>query len=197
MVKSNVSVWAQPAVIIHLYTKLLFRVFCGNHRLFRISGDWSEIVDTRDLEEKSKEPNCNPHSIVKAFHYACLKECLNIQITPDVHNKFILPLNRAKLAVSRLCLNLNMENCQNVYKVVGKLHLFTDIEDYFSVRTNKLTTKELLSKWNVERLPAFNDFKHMESLISQRVLILEHAAKSSSNIHNEIVDLQIQYASKL
>lgn len=162
----------------------------------QISGDWSAIVDTRDLEEKSKEPNCNPHSIVKAFHYACLRDCLNIQITPDVADKLILPLNRAKLAVSRLCLNLNMENCQNVYKVVGTLHLFTDIEDYFSVRTKNLSIQKLLSKWNVEKLPAFNDFKHLESLISQRVLILDHAARSSMNMQNEIVDLQIQYASK-
>ena len=161
------------------------------------SGDWGDFVDTRELEEKQKLPNCNLNSVVKAFQYSCLKSCLNIQTTPEYENKLLVPLNKAKLAVSRLCQNLNMENCQNIYKVLEKLHIFNDIEDYFSVRTNRAQVSELLQKWDIENLPQFIDFKHIEALSSQRVLILEHAAKNHSSMLNEIVSLQIQYASKL
>lgn len=89
-----------------------------------------------------------------------------------------------------------MENCQSVYKVLAKLHLFSDIEDYFSVRMNKMSPGELLDKWKVDELPIFNDFKHVEPLISQRVLILEHAAKTYNSLQDKIVSLQIEYASK-
>lgn len=153
-------------------------------------------MDTRQLEEKYKETNCNQNSVVKAFQYACLKSCLNIQTTPGNEYKLLVPLNKAKLAVSRLCQNLNMDNCQNIYKVLEKLHTFNDIEDYFSVRTKRAQISELLQKWDLENLPQFIDFKHIEALSSQRVLILEHAAKSHTNSLNEIVSLQIQYASK-
>lgn len=134
--------------------------------------------------------------MVKAFQYSCLKSCLNIQTTPEYENKLLVPLNKAKLAVSRLCKNLNMENCQNIYKVLEKLHIFNDIEDYFSVRTNRTQASQLLRRWDVENLPQFLDFKHIEALSSQRVLILEHAAKNHTDMLNEIVTLQIQYASK-
>ncbi|CAH1644928.1 unnamed protein product [Spodoptera littoralis] len=157
-------------------------------------GDWSHFVDTRELSEKHKQVNCNQNSVVKAFQYACLKSCLNVQTTPEFENKLLVPLNKAKLAVSRLCHNLNMENCQNIYKVLEKLHIFNDIEDYFSVRMNRCDVSELLRQWDVENLPPFIDFKHIEALSSQRVLILEHAAKSYSDKLNEIVSLQIQYA---
>ncbi|XP_022833925.1 serine-protein kinase ATM [Spodoptera litura] len=157
-------------------------------------GDWSHFVDTRELSEKHKQVNCNQNSVVKAFQYACLKSCLNVQTTPEFENKLLVPMNKAKLAVSRLCHNLNMENCQNIYKVLEKLHIFNDIEDYFSVRMNRCEVSELLQQWDVENLPPFIDFKHIEGLSSQRVLILEHAAKSYSDKLNEIVSLQIQYA---
>ncbi|XP_026737951.1 serine-protein kinase ATM isoform X2 [Trichoplusia ni] len=157
-------------------------------------GDWSDFVDTRKLEEKYKQKNCNHNSIVKAFQYACLKSCLNVQTTPECENKLILPLNKAKLAVSKLCHNLNMKNCQNIYKVLEKLHILNDVEHYFSVRTNRLHLTDLLRKWDVENLPQFRDFKHIETFSSQRVLLLEHAAKSHSNFLTEIVSLQTQYS---
>ncbi|XP_063891264.1 serine-protein kinase ATM [Helicoverpa armigera] len=157
-------------------------------------GDWSNFVDTRELEEKQKQTNCNQNSVVKAFQYACLKSCLNIQNTPEFESKLLEPVNKAKLAASRLCLNLNMENCQNIYKVLEKLHIFNDIEEYILVRTNRLRVWELLQKWDVDKLPQYNDFKHIEALSSQRVLILEHAAKQHGNMLNEIVSLQIKYA---
>ncbi|XP_063838719.1 serine-protein kinase ATM isoform X1 [Ostrinia nubilalis] len=157
-------------------------------------GDWSEFVDTRELEEKSREPNCNTQSILKAFRYACLKDCLNIQMKPGCENKLEQPLNRAKLAISRLCQKLNMENCQNFYKVLSKLHLFNDIEDYFDVRCNKLPVYDLIHKWRVDNLPVFHDFKYLEDLISQRNLILEHSAKTFDDSSKEIVSLQMQYA---
>ncbi|KAF9415043.1 hypothetical protein HW555_007199 [Spodoptera exigua] len=157
-------------------------------------GDWSHFVDTRELSEKHKQANCNQNSVVKAFQYACLKSCLNVQTTPEFENKLLVPLNKAKLAVSRLCHNLNMENCQNIYKVLEKLHIFNDIEEYFSVRMNRSQVSELLRQWDVDNLPPFIDFKHIEALSSQRVLILEHAARSYSDKLNEIVSLQIQYA---
>ncbi|KAI5641469.1 telomere-length maintenance and DNA damage repair domain-containing protein [Phthorimaea operculella] len=157
-------------------------------------GDWSDFVDTRDLEEKSKEPKCNPYSIIKAFRYSCLKDCLNIQPTTDFDTKLTLPLNRAKKAVAKLCQSLNMENCQNVYKVLSKLHQFSDIEDYFSVRSAQVSITSLLNRWQVENLPAFNDFKHLEALITQRSLVLEHAAKEYQTSLKDIVPLQLQYA---
>ncbi|XP_031763657.2 serine-protein kinase ATM isoform X2 [Galleria mellonella] len=156
-------------------------------------GDWSDIVDTRSLQEKFEESNCNPQSIIKAFRYACLKDCLTLQVTPKLDNRLVVPLNRAKLAVSRLCQDLNMENCQNVYKVLTKIHLFCDIEDYFAVRTYELPIETLLSKWRVEKLPAFHDFKHLEDLISQRNMMLENAAKTHVGVVKDIISLQLQY----
>ncbi|CAH0748972.1 unnamed protein product [Diatraea saccharalis] len=156
-------------------------------------GDWSDFVDTRDLEEKHAIPNINTESVLKAFRYACLKDCLNIQMKPEFQDKLVQPLNRAKLAVAKLCQQLNMENCQNVYKVLSKLHLFTDIEDYFSVRCDKLSLFDLLNKWRVENLPAFQDFKHLEDLISQRNIILEHTVKSDVKALKDIVPLQLRY----
>ncbi|KAH9632713.1 hypothetical protein HF086_013085 [Spodoptera exigua] len=164
----------------------------GMHHL--ALSNWSHFVDIRELSEKHKQANCNQNSVVKAFQYACLKSCLNVQTTPEFENKLLVPLNKAKLAVSRLCHNLNMENCQNIYKVLEKLHIFNDIEDYFSVRMNRSQVSDLLRQWDVDNLPPFIDFKHIEALSSQRVLILEHAARSYSDKLNEIVSLQIQYA---
>ncbi|KAM3964649.1 serine/threonine-protein kinase tefu [Aphomia sociella] len=156
-------------------------------------GDWSDIVDTRDLQEKFKETNCNPQSIIKAFRYACLKDCLTLQVTPKLDDRLVLPLNRAKLAICRLCQDLNMENCQNVYKVLTKIHLFSDIEDYFAVRTNELPIKALLNKWQVDKLPAFHDIKHVEDLICQRNMMLENAAKMRNRVLKDIISLQLQY----
>lgn len=151
-------------------------------------------MDTRDLEEKSKESNCNTQSILKAFRYSCLKDCLNIQMKNEVENKLAKPLNRAKLAISRLSQKLNMENCQNFYKVLSKLHLFSDIEDYFEVRCNKLPLYDLIHKWRVGNLPVYHDFKYLEDLISQRSLLLEHSAKTCDDSLKDIVSLQLQYA---
>lgn len=131
---------------------------------------------------------------MKTLRYSCLKECLNHHTTPDYESKLLMPLNHAKLAIAKLCQNLNMENCQNVYKVLTKLHLFCDIEDYFSVKCKKLTIKDLLKQWQVDRLPAFNDFKHLEALVSQRNLILEYAAKAYNDFLKDITALQLQYA---
>ncbi|XP_026322463.1 serine-protein kinase ATM isoform X2 [Hyposmocoma kahamanoa] len=157
-------------------------------------GDWSDLVDIRELEDKFKQPNSNPNSIAKALRYSCLKNCLNLHTSPDFESKVLMPLNLAKLAIAKLCQNLNMENCQNVYKVLTKLHLLDDIEDYFSVRCNKSTIKNLLNQWQVERLPVFNDFKHLEALVSQRNVILEHAAKTYNDFLKDITSLQLQYA---
>lgn len=133
---------------------------------------------------------------MKALRYSCLKDCLNLHTTPDSESKVLMPLNYAKLAIAKLCQNLNMENCQNVYKVLTKLHLLNDIEDYFSVICNKLTIKNLLDQWQVDRLPVFNDFKHLEALVSQRNLILEYAAKAYGSFLKDITSLQLQYAGK-
>ncbi|XP_050361625.1 serine-protein kinase ATM [Nymphalis io] len=157
-------------------------------------GDWSDFVDTAELEEKSKEGNCIQDSIIKAMRYSCLKDCLNLQTTAEVSNKLQLPLNRAKLAVARLCQSLNMENCQNVYKIVANLHLFRDIETYFSVRCDKKLVSELVDEWKVDNIPIFNDFKHLEAIISQRSLILEHIAQADSINFSNINELQLQYA---
>ncbi|XP_053625660.1 serine-protein kinase ATM [Plodia interpunctella] len=156
-------------------------------------GDWSEVIDTRDLEDLLNTDTCNPRSIIKTFRYACLKDCLTLDAIPS-NDKLQVSLNRAKLAISRLCQDLNMENCQNVYKVVAKLHLFTDIEDYYAVRTCDQRMQSLLNKWQIENLPAFQDFKHLEDLISQRNLMLEHAAKVQKNEFQDIVNLQLKYA---
>ncbi|XP_063617686.1 serine-protein kinase ATM [Cydia splendana] len=157
-------------------------------------GDWNHFVDTKDLEEKCKTSMKTPLSLIKALRYACLKDCLNVQAEQNLGSKLTLPLDRAKLAVAKWCQNFNMENCQNVYRVVANLQLFSDIEEYFLVRSNKLTVNSLLSNWKVEKLPSFHDFKHMESLISQRSLILEHAGKNYKTFLNDIVSLQLQYA---
>lgn len=168
------------------------KIFDGFIVLF--PGDWSDFVDTRELEEKSTQINFNPYSTIKAFRYSCLKDCLNLQTKPDIENKLLLPLNRAKLSVARLCQNLNMENCQSVYKVLTNLHLFRDIEAYFSVRCNKTSLGDLLDQWKVGNLPTFHDFKHLETLISQRSLILDQAAKTYTNSLQNIAKLQIQYS---
>ncbi|XP_047544765.1 serine-protein kinase ATM isoform X2 [Vanessa atalanta] len=156
-------------------------------------GDWSDFVDTAELEEKSKK-NCVQDSIIKAMRYSCLKDCLNVQTTAEVSHKLQIPLNRAKLAVARQCRSLNMKNCQNVYKTVANLHLFRDIETYFSVRCDKKPVSELIDEWKVDYIPIFNDFKHLEAIISQRSLILEHIAKVDSINFSNINELQLQYA---
>ncbi|XP_059060370.1 serine-protein kinase ATM-like [Achroia grisella] len=164
-----------------------------NYECLSALGDWSNVVDIRHMQEKIEESNYNPNSIIKAFRYACLKDCLTLQVTPRLDNRLLLPLNRAKLAVSKLCQDLNMENCQNVYKVLAKIHLFCDIEDYFAVRTYELPIESLLSKWQVEKLPAFHDFKHLEDLICQRNLMLENAAKTHDRVVKDIMSLQLEY----
>ncbi|XP_061707147.1 serine-protein kinase ATM isoform X2 [Cydia pomonella] len=160
---------------------------------FTCLGDWNHFVDTKDLEEKSKTSMKTPLSLIKALRYSCLKDCLNVQAEQNLGSKLTLPLDRAKLAVSKWCQNFNMENCQNVYRVVANLQLFNDIEEYFLVRSNKLTINSLLSNWKIEKLPSFHDFKHLESLISQRSLILEHAGKNYNTFLKDIVSLQLQY----
>lgn len=121
---------------------------------------------------------------------------MHIQTTPEFEVKLMVPLNNAKLTVSRLCHNLNLENCENIYKILEKLHTFRDIEDYYQVRRNRLNLFDLLKRWDVENIPQFHDFKHIEALAFQRVLILEHAATSQTSSMNEIVSLQVKYASK-
>ncbi|KAG6455766.1 serine-protein kinase ATM [Manduca sexta] len=157
-------------------------------------GDWSEFVDTKELEVKINEPNCNPNSLFKEFHYACLKDCLTLQNSSHMEGKLMQVLNKSKLAIHRLCQNLNMDNCQNTYKVVGKLHLLADIEDFLAVRTEKSSLNDILVKWQVKNLPNYNDFKHLEALISQRALILQHAANMFRESFSEISSLQIEYA---
>ncbi|XP_047515657.1 serine-protein kinase ATM [Pieris napi] len=156
-------------------------------------GDWSDFVDTRELEQKSKL-TFNTNSITKKFRYACLKDCLNIQTSEDFYTKLEQPLNGAKLAISRLCRRLNMENSQCVYKIMACLHLFRDIESYFAVRCGKFHIKVLLDMWKIEKLPPYKDFKHLESLISQRGLILQHAAENNGLYSEKINSLQLQYA---
>ncbi|CAH0725816.1 unnamed protein product, partial [Brenthis ino] len=156
-------------------------------------GDWSDFVDTTELETKSKQ-GAKQKSIIKAMRYACLKDCINIQPTIETVIKLENSLNRAKLAAAKFCQNLNMENCQSVYKVVGYLHLFRDIENYFSVRCDKKSVSSLIEEWKVDNLPAFNDFKHLEPLISQRSLLLENIAKTDSIFLSSVNDLQLQYA---
>ncbi|XP_047986842.1 serine-protein kinase ATM-like [Leguminivora glycinivorella] len=157
-------------------------------------GDWNHFVDTKDLEEKSKTSMKTPLSLIKALRYACLKECFKMQTQQYLESNLTLPLDRAKLAVSKWCQNFNMENCQNVYRVVTNLQLFSDIEEYFLVRNRKQTINSLLNNWKVEKLPSFHDFKHLEPLISQRSLILEHAGKHYGTFLKDIVSLQLQYA---
>ncbi|CAG5022045.1 unnamed protein product [Parnassius apollo] len=156
-------------------------------------GDWSEIVDIKELEEKTKQPDWNPDTIIKSYRYACLKECLNAQPNSDFEARLGQSLNGAKLASSNLCQVLNMENCQNVYKVVANLHLLRDIEDYSSVRCGQSSIHELLNEWKVEKLPSFKDFRHLETLLSQRSLILEYAAKHYESFLPDIIDLKLQY----
>lgn len=164
--------------------------------LLIFSGDWSEFVDTSELEARSKEV-VNKKSIIKAMRYVCLKDCINILPSNEASAKFEKLLNCAKLTTARLCQNLNMENCQSVYKIVGYLHLFRDIEDYFSLRCNKRMVSNLIDEWKIDNLPIFNDFKHLEPLISQRSLILEHIAKTDSVYLSKINDLQLQYAGNI
>ncbi|OWR44587.1 serine-protein kinase ATM [Danaus plexippus plexippus] len=155
-------------------------------------GDWSHFVDTVELENKLTIDNIKQDSIIKAMRYSCLKDCLNMKPSVDFDMKLEKPFNRAKLAIAKLCQNLNMENCQSVYKVVSYLHLFSDIEQYFSVRCGKMSILELIRRWKVDDLPLFSDFKHVEGLICQRSLILDHAAQNYSI--STITDLQLQYA---
>lgn len=162
---------------------------------FIILGDWSEFVDTSELEARSKV-GTNQNSIIKAMRYVCLKDCINIKPSLEASVKFEKPLNSAKLTTARLCQKLNMENCQSVYKVLGYLHLFRDIEYYFSVRCNKKTVSNLIDEWNIGNLPTYNDFKHLEPLISQRSLILEQIAQTDSIYLSKINNLQLQYAGK-
>ncbi|KAL4708134.1 hypothetical protein ACJJTC_009913 [Scirpophaga incertulas] len=157
-------------------------------------GDWSEFVDTRDLEQKIAYSNHNVQSVLKAYCYSCLKDCLNIQMKPALRNKLMQSLNGAKLAVSKLCQELNMMNCQNVYKILSKIQLFADIEDYSHFKCNNLDLKKLLNKWSVQNLPPYQDFKHLEDIICQRNIILEHSSKSFSYLLKDIRALQLQYA---
>ncbi|XP_034831737.1 serine-protein kinase ATM-like [Maniola hyperantus] len=157
-------------------------------------GDWSDFVDTQELEEKSKRGLCRQDPIIKAIRYACLKDCMNLRTTIEAETKLEKPLNRAKLATARLCRSLNMENCQNVYRIVSNLHLFRDIETYFSVRCGKMTVPVLLNEWRIENLPTFNDFNYLEALISQRSLMLEHISKNDFSSLPKVDDLQLQYA---
>ncbi|CAH2066738.1 unnamed protein product, partial [Iphiclides podalirius] len=156
-------------------------------------GDWSEIVDTTELEEKAKQAIWDADVIIKSFRYACLKECLNARPCEAFGVNLMHLLNKAKLATSKLCRILNMENCQSVYKVVANLHLFRDIEDYCSVRCGRTRPSELLDRWQVEKLASHKNFLHLEALLSQRSLILEHAAKQYENMSSDIIDLQLQY----
>lgn len=153
-------------------------------------------MDVTALKEKFEQTDTNPHSLLKALRYTCLKDCLNAQINSNSENKMTELMNSAKQATIKLCKNLNMENCQNVYTVISKLRLFTDIEDYFYVRSAKTSIETILNSWHIENLPPYNDFKHLEALVSQRILMLEHALNSFSTFSNEIVSLQIQYASE-
>ncbi|XP_072936623.1 serine-protein kinase ATM [Epargyreus clarus] len=157
-------------------------------------GDWSSFVDTRELKMKLREPACQPISILKAYRYACLKDCLNIRPSENFAVRLDEPLNGAKLAVAKLCESLNMQNCQSVYEVVENLHLFRDIEQYYSVRCGKLSISDFISDWNVEKLPYYNNFNHIESLISQRSVILDHAAQNYGTFIADIAALQLRYA---
>ncbi|KPJ15116.1 Serine/threonine-protein kinase ATM [Papilio machaon] len=156
-------------------------------------GDWSEIVDTKELEEKTNQPLWNPDVVIKSLRYACLKESLNADPNQNFEARLEQALNRAKLATSKLCRILNMENCQSVYKVVANLHLLCDIQDYCSLRCGHTDLTDLLDRWQVDKLPSFKDFRHLETLLSQRSLILEHAAKHYESFSNNIMDLQLQY----
>lgn len=156
-------------------------------------GDWSEFVDTQELDENSRNGNFNPNSILRAFQYACLRACVGEETT-QIDLDRIVPLNRAKIAVATLCQNLNMETSQSVYKIVRELHIFKDIEDYYSVRSADISINDLLKRWRTDNLPRFNDFKYVEALISQRVMMLEHAAGRYHDLLKDIVSLQIQYA---
>ncbi|XP_013133458.1 PREDICTED: uncharacterized protein LOC106099446 [Papilio polytes] len=156
-------------------------------------GDWSEIVDTIELEEKTKQPLWNPDVVIKSLRYACLKESLNADPNQNYLARLEVSLNRAKLDSSKLCRILNMDNCQSVYKVVANLHLLRDIQDYCSLRRGHTDLAELLNRWQVDKLPSFKNFKHLETLLSQRSLILENAAKHYESFSKDIVDLQLQY----
>lgn len=93
-----------------------------------------------------------------------------------------------------LCQKFNMNNCQNVYNVVSKLQLFKEIEDYYLVRCEKNTFSDLLDNWQAKNLPTYPDLKYLETVLSQRSLILEHATKYDSDLLTDIVKLQLQYA---
>lgn len=153
-------------------------------------------MDTTELEETTRKPVWDVDVIIKSYRYACLKECLNARPCEALGVRLTHSLNKAKLATSNLCRILNMENCQSVYNVVANLHLFRDIEDYCSVRCGRSDPIELLTRWQVEKLPTYKSFRHLEPLLSQRSLILEHAAKNYENLSSAIIDLQLQYVSK-
>lgn len=165
----------------------------GKQYLLLFAGDWSIFVDTADLEVKAKATNVNLESIIKAFRYACLKDCLTVDRDQE-QDKLHIPLQKAKSVISMLCQKLNMDNCQHVYNVISKLQMFRDIEDYYSVRCDKLALADLLHYWRVENLPPYHDLKYLENLLSQRCLILEHAAKSNGDLFNDIISLHLNYA---
>ncbi|CAG4944828.1 unnamed protein product [Colias eurytheme] len=157
-------------------------------------GDWTAVVDTRELEAKSKLTTYDINSFTKMYRYACLKDCLNIQPTKEFSVKLEQTLNAAKLTISRMCRDLNMENSQCVYSIMANLHLFRDIENYFAVRCGKENLTKLIKDWGIENLPPYKDFTHLEGLISQRSLILQHAAENNG-IHSTIINsLHLQYA---
>ncbi|CAK1549906.1 unnamed protein product [Leptosia nina] len=157
-------------------------------------GEWSDLVDTQKLDQKSKLLSCNSNSITRMYRYACLKDCLNLQASEDFYVKLDNILKRAKLSISRLCHNLNIENSQCIYKIMASLHLFRDIENYFAVRCNKEPILTFLDDWKVEKLPPYRDFKHIETVISQRCLILQHASENYGLHASQINSLRLQYA---
>lgn len=161
-------------------------------------GDWSVFVDTRETKAKLRDSKADVTSVLKKLRYACLKDCLNLQPNaPDFATKLVEPLNTARLTVARLCQKLNMDNCQNVYAVLSQLHMFSDIEDYFAVRSGQLSMANLLGKWQLDKMAPYQDFKHLEAVVMQRGMILEHASTTYNNLLNEVVNVQLRYAGNL
>lgn len=89
-----------------------------------------------------------------------------------------------------------MDNCQNVYSVVSHLQLFSDIESYFAVRCSESSMKDLLYTWKVDKMAPYQDFKHIEPLLSQRSLLLDHAAKTFEFFKKDVMNLQLSYCGK-
>ncbi|GBP71060.1 Serine-protein kinase ATM [Eumeta japonica] len=164
------------------------------YQCFMELGDWSLFVDTSELEKNSRNANVNFDSVLNALQYSCLKDVLTIQITKDFQSRLTLPFERAKIVISRMINKLNMDNCQSVYNVLAKLQLFAEIEDYLSVKCDKVPISELITKWQIENLSPYQDFKHIESIILQRSLILEQAAKNHTEYLKDIVMLQLKFS---